>query len=111
MSRAQPRRGDGEAPRKHFSFVLDLGCLRRFPGKIVKLIRQRELTSVCFIRWRSWGASDRTKGREKEEVGGRAWDRQLWPSHLCVRSSDSAGAGKPFHQLRRERKGRNIPSS
>lgn len=33
MSRAQPRRGDGEAPRKHFSFVLDLGCLRRVPRK------------------------------------------------------------------------------
>lgn len=33
MSRAQPRRGDGEAPRKHFSFVLDLGCFRRVPRK------------------------------------------------------------------------------
>lgn len=59
---------------------------------------------MCFIGWRSWGASDRTKGREKEEVGGQAWDRQLWPSHLGVRFSDSSGAGKPFHQSRKEGK-------
>lgn len=82
-----------------FLILADLGVL---PGKVVKLIHQRELTNVCFIRWRSRGATGRTKGREKEEVGGRAWDRQLWPSHLCVRSSDSPGAGKPFHQSRRE---------
>lgn len=75
MSRAQPRRGDGEALRKHFSFVLDLGCLRRVPRKNREADTPKGAHSVCFIRWTSWGASDRTKGWEKEEVGGRAWDR------------------------------------
>lgn len=111
MSRAQPRRGDGEAPRRHFSFVLDLGCLRRGPRNNPGADSLKRAHSMCFIRWWSWGDRDRTKGREEEEVGGRVWDRQLWPSHLCVRSPDSLGAGKPFHQQGRGGKGRNIPSS
>lgn len=55
------------------------------------------------------GWQDRTKGREEEEVGGRVWDRLLWPSHLCVRSPGSLGAGKPFHQQEREGRGEISP--
>lgn len=57
---------------------------------------------MCFIRWSLWDDRDRTKGREEEEVKRRVWDRQLWPSHLCVRSPGSLSAGKSFHQQRRE---------
>lgn len=108
MSRAQPRRGDGEALRKHFSFVLDLGCLRRVPRKNREADTPKGAHRVCFIRWRSWGASDRTKGREKEEVGGLGADSC---GHLISVLDPLTLLMLESHFISPEGKGRNIPSS
>jgi len=106
-SRAQPRRGDGEAPRRHFSFVLDLGCPGRGPGKNPGDDSLKGAHSMCSIRWWSPGTGQRAGRRRRREEEGFGTESN---GHLSSASNLLAPLVLGSHFISRGGKGRNIPS-
>lgn len=108
MSRAQPQRGVERHQESTSLLFLILAALRGFPGKIVKLIRQREL-AACALSGGGRGVpvTEQRAERRKKQEGRLGIDSC---GHLILVLDSLTPLVRESHFISRGRKGRNIPS-